>query len=481
MRLLFGLFLVTLACAHIEPPPGGPDDRVAPVIISITPDSVLSLPGFDDEVSFNFDEVISEGGQPNFGLGSGTLEKLVLLSPSDEVPQVRWRRDRITVKPNEGWRPNTVYRVELLAGIQDLRTNTMKEGVVTTFTTGDEIPGDSLYGRVVNWSNRRPVRAGLIEAILMPDSLAYRTVTDSTGRFTLGPLAAGEYLVYGVIDQNTNLRRDGREDFDSLRVPVGRDSVGELWAFRHDSLPPRISTITSPDTITITVTFSQSIDPYQRLDPDSVRVLALPDSVPVPVVAILPKTAFDSVFQAARGSTADSTQTDSTATPTVPDSTPMAPARPDSTVRDTTASDSARADMGPLDTRPALFTQLYIRVAEGLAPGGRYYVEVRGVRSLSGVAGEAFLVVRTDSAAAQTPALAPPDTTGVDRNIVTPDTARVDTARVDTAGVGTARVDIDRRAPPTRLPPPPTPAASREQFVPKPERNDRLPPHASIG
>jgi hypothetical protein len=462
MRLLFGLFLVTLACAHIEPPPGGPDDRVAPVIISITPDSVLSLPGFDDEVSFNFDEVISEGGQPNFGLGSGTLEKLVLLSPSNEVPQVRWRRNRITVKPKEGWRPNTVYRVELLAGIQDLRTNTMKEGVVTTFTTGVEIPGDSLYGRVVNWSNRRPVRAGLIEAILMPDSLAYRTVTDSTGRFTLGPLAAGEYLVYGVIDQNTSLRRDGREDFDSLRVPVGRDSVGELWAFRHDSLPPRISTITSPDTTTITVTFAQSVDPYQRLDPDSVRVLALPDSVPVPVVAILPKTAFDSVFQAAGDSTADSTQTDRTATPAVPDST----------VRDTTASDSARADMGPLETRPALFTQLYIRVAEGLAPGGRYYVEIRGVRSLSGVAGEAFLVVRTDSAAAQTPALATPDTAGADTNAVAPDTAGVDTARVDTAG----------SVPPTRLPPPPpTPAALREQFVPKPERDDRLPPHASLG
>ncbi len=468
MRLLLGLCFATLACAHIEPPPGGPDDRVAPVIISVTPDSVLSLPGFDDEVSFNFDEVISEGAQPNFGLGSGTLEKLVLLSPSDEVPAVRWRRNRITVKPKEGWRPNTVYRVELLAGVQDLRTNTMKEGVVTTFTTGNEIPADSLYGRVVNWANRQPVRAGLIEAILMPDSLAYRTVTDSTGRFRLGPLTTGEYLVFGVIDQNTNFRRDGREDFDSVRIVAGRDSVGELWAFRHDSVPPRLSSISAPDTITITVTFAQSVDPYQRLDPDSVRVLALPDSVPVPVVAILPKTAFDSVFRVRGDSTADSTAIDSTATPAVPDSTPVAPPRPDSATRDTAASDSARADMGPLDTRPALFTQLYIRVAEALAPGGRYYVEVRGARTLSGVPGEVFLVVRTDSVPAQAPARATPDTAGADTTSVTPDTARVDTTG---------------RAMPAGLPAPtPLPAPhQQEPFVHKPESDDRRAPIPSLG
>ena len=30
------------------------------------------------------------------------------------MPKVEWRRDRITVRPAEGWRRDRVYRVELL-------------------------------------------------------------------------------------------------------------------------------------------------------------------------------------------------------------------------------------------------------------------------------------------------------------------------------------------------------------------------------
>ena len=88
------------------------------------PDSFQVIPGFRlDDVDFVFDEVISEGGSPNQGTGTGDLEKLVILSPTREVPRVRWRRDRITVRPDEGWQRDRVYRVELLPGVTDLRRN----------------------------------------------------------------------------------------------------------------------------------------------------------------------------------------------------------------------------------------------------------------------------------------------------------------------------------------------------------------------
>jgi hypothetical protein len=413
LRLSTGLAapLLLAACAHIVPPPGGPEDRLAPVLTATTPDSVASLPGFKGSVEFQFDEVISEGQQPNFGLGTGTIEKLILLSPGLEVPNVKWRRSRIVVSPREGWLPNTTYRVELLPGIQDLRNNTLKHGAVVTFTTGTELPTDTLRGRAVDWTTSRPAPGALVMAVLEPDSLAYRTTADSTGRFVMGPLPRGEYLVYTVLDQNRNLRPDPRESFDSLRVAAGRDSVGELWAFRHDSTAARIRDLGVADSVTITAGFTLHLDPSQRLDPDSVQVLVLPDSVPLVVLGALPTEAFDSAFPPAppkRDTTAaDTSAVDTVATPAPADTTATRPqarvTRPRAPAQDTT-------DMAPLTTRPKLSDQLRIRVAEPLASEGRYLVRLLGLRTVSGVEGPASLSL---IAPIRRPPPATPDTTAV--------------------------------------------------------------------
>ena len=409
-RLVAALLLGAVACARIGSPPGGPPDRRAPLLVSTTPDSLRVLPDFKGNVEFTFDEVVSEGGSPNFGLGTGGLEKLVLVSPSNEVPVVRWKRDRITVRPREGWRPNTVYRVELLAGVQDLRNNQSKASTAVTFTTGAPLPVDTLIGRVVDWTTQRPFAMAMVEAILFPDSLPYRTLADSTGRFSFGPLPPGEYLVFGAIDQNKNGRRDARESFDSLRVTAGRDSVGELWAFRHDTTAARIQTVTKSDSLTAAVTFTMSLDPYQRLTADSVELLALPDSTPVPVEALLPQVTFDSLYRtkppapatAADSAKADSVRADSVARatrdsiaaarraaagdtgtqriPGVPRQIPGARVAPPR--RDT-------LDTGPLKTKPPLFDKLMLRSGERLVDSGRYVVRVHGLRSVSGVIGTA--------------------------------------------------------------------------------------------
>ncbi len=409
MRLRTGLApLLLAACAHIVPPPGGPEDRVAPVLTATTPDSLASLPGFKGSVEFKFDEVVSEGQQPNFGLGTGTLEKLILLSPGLEVPNVKWRRSRIVVSPREGWLPNTTYRVELLPGVQDLRNNTLKHGAVVTFTTGTELPTDTLRGRAVDWTTSRPAPGALVMAVLEPDSQAYRTTADSTGRFVLGPLPRGEYLVYAVLDQNRNLRPDPRENFDSLRVAAGRDSVGELWAFRHDSTAARIRDLGVADSVTITAGFTLQLDPTQRLVPDSVQVLALPDSVPLAVLGALPTEAFDSAFPPAPPKR-DSTAADPTAVDTLPPPpTDPTPTRPQARLTGPRAPARDTTDMAPLTTRPKLYDQLRIRVAEPLTSEGRYLVRFLGLRTVSGIEGPASLSL---IAPVRRPPPAIPDTT----------------------------------------------------------------------
>jgi hypothetical protein len=379
-----------LACASIAPPPGGPSDREVPFLVSVSPDSLRVLADFDDDVEFRFNEVVAEGGSPNFGLGTGDLERVILVSPSDEVPRVSWKRDRITVRAREGWQPNRVYRVELLPGIADLRGNRTERGRVVTFSTGAPVPVTTLRGMVVDWNTQRPHRQGLVEAVLLSDSLAYRAITDSAGRFLLGPLPRGDYLVYGVIDQNTDRRRQLRESFDSVRVAAGRDSVGEVWAFRHDTLPVRMNSAELRDSLSIGLTFSQQVDPYQRLPADSVEVRQLPDSTPLPVLAILPQGAFDTAYPAARP---DSTRAAADSARARADSI-----RADSIARAREAAEiriagterrrpQARdtAGTGPLRTKPPLFDRLFVRVGTRLLPGTRYVIIVHGLKSVSGV------------------------------------------------------------------------------------------------
>ena len=76
-RLVASLTLLSLACARIEPPPGGPPDAVPPQLVQTVPDSFQVFQEFDSDVEFVFDEVISEGGSPSQGSGTGDLERLV--------------------------------------------------------------------------------------------------------------------------------------------------------------------------------------------------------------------------------------------------------------------------------------------------------------------------------------------------------------------------------------------------------------------
>ncbi len=394
LGLTVGLVAVAaaLGCANIEPPPGGPPDQSPPFLVRTVPESLGVFPEFDGRVEFEFNEVVAEGQSPNLGLGSGTLERLIVLSPTDRVPKISWRHDRVTVKPREGWQPNRVYRVELLPGITDVERNRSDASVVVTFATGGDLPRDTLSGTVIDWVAGRPMTRGLVLATLMPDSLTYRAFTDSAGRFTIGPLPHGDYQVYGVVDRNNNTRLDRRESFDSLTIARGTSDVGSLWAIPHDTVGPRVGSIAIVDSLTVAITFNQHLDPYQRVDSSAVRVVLLPDSLPVPTLSLLPQPEHDSLYP--RIVPADTIQAaDSVA---APDSLPRA----DSAQADTLGLGGPVVDPGKgiaaadtalqslLDERPKLFDRLILRLSAPLVPDGRYFLTTIGIRNVNGIEGE---------------------------------------------------------------------------------------------
>ncbi|HVX89354.1 MAG TPA: Ig-like domain-containing protein [Gemmatimonadales bacterium] len=393
-----GVVLLTIAaCAKLGPPPGGPPDALPPEVTSTRPDSFGVYPGFDGNVEFQFSETVSEGSSPNLGYGTGDLERLIIISPSEGVPKVQWERSRITARPRDGWRPNTVYRVELLPGVTDLRRNRVVGGRVVTFTTGAPLPTDSLRGIVVDWTTRQVARQATVEALLLPDSLPYRTQTDSTGRFALAPLPHGAYLLRAFLDQNKNRRLDGREVWDSAGIAPAPTAQAALWLAPRDTAGPRVAQASVRDTLTVEIQLTQPLDPAQRLDTTNVRLLLLPDSTPVRVLSFLSKADDDSMAARAKAR-ADSLRADSIARAR-PD-TGAAPARPP-------AADTARAAPRPpqgrgraqppvdsalirlLASRPPLGDKAVLRVAAPLAYSTSYALEILGVRNVNGVPGRA--------------------------------------------------------------------------------------------
>ena len=428
------LLPVLAACARIAAPPGGPVRNTPPVLVSVFPDSQLVQPGFRGNVEFRFDEVVSEGGSPNFGYGNGGLEQLILLSPDTAVPRVEWHRDRITVRPKHGWQPNTVYRVELLAGVRDLqpRANELKTGRVVTFTTGEVAPTRILSGRIIDWGARRGVATALVEAFHLPDSLRYRAVTDSNGRFRLGPLPDGPYLVVGTVDQNRDHRRQVSEPWDSATVAANKDNVGEIWTFSRDTLPPRIQEIARQDSNSIALTFTRPIDPSQRIPADSIRVRRLPDSLSIGASDALPKAIADSVHRVivrrtlAQDSAArrDSLRADSVARAAPPRRLPRS-----------NAPTPPKEDL-PLDKRPILGSVLVVHTVGPVLPNVNYVVEVRGVRTAAGVSGPP-VIRRLD---------APPPPSAADSARMRADSIRMraDSIKADSIAASAAKADTTR-------------------------------------
>ncbi|HTO73364.1 MAG TPA: Ig-like domain-containing protein [Gemmatimonadales bacterium] len=453
-----GLAAAIAACARIGSPPGGPEDKAPPRLLATTPESLAIIPDFKGSVELQFDETLSEGGTPSLGTGTSDLERVVLLSPSNNVPEVGWHRSRLAIRPKEGWKPNRVYRVQLLPGVKDIRNNRADTSIVITFTTGAALPTATLTGRVIDWESRKLPPNTLIEAILDPDSLPYRALTDTSGRFSIGPLPAGSYLVFAVDDQNHNHKRENRERFDSARVDSVTTAVPVLWLQPHDTLPPRIQSITPTDSSSATVLFTGPLDPYAPPPFASLRFVTLPDSTPVDSTILLTPQA-DSIDRVRRKAVADSiaalsdttrarsdtTKKQGAETPRPAPSPPRPPAgqRPSSLRPISTRPAPDTTGLGALlASRPVLNDKLILRVPGHFEPGKKYALEIQALRGLTGKPGDvrAGLIVPVPKPAKVDSTKALTDTSKVH-----PDSARVDStsARPDSLKPSSSRTRAD--------------------------------------
>jgi len=415
------------ACARQGEPPGGPPHTTPPQIVRVTPESGAVVPALKGDAVIQFDEVIDEmPGSRGGGGGGGTaaavtgLAHQIVLSPVAGEVRVSWHRSAIHVKPAEGWKPNRVYRLELLPGITDLRRNIMKKGTTVIFSTGAPLPHAALAGTALQWVEQRVLTGGVIRAAPLPDTVAYVTLTDSAGDFHLSDIPPGRYLVWLIQDQNNNRQLDRREPFDSVTVAVDSSASAVLWAFAHDTVGPRIRGVDPVDSVAFRIQFTAPLDPRRPLDTAAVRVFALPDTTPVAVRALFTSAQYDSLQTKARA-LADSLRrakdTTAHAKPPAPPA-PRAPAGAGPAPRVPIGRDTAAARVDTtkirqlLKQRPVPSDRLVVQTAQPLEPGKKYLIRVHDATNLNGaVAAEAHgvLTVPVPKPAARDTTRAPRD------------------------------------------------------------------------
>ena len=362
------LWGLAAACASMQPPPGGPPDEDPPLLLEMVPDSGTTVEGFDDDVEFQFNEVLSEQG----------LDRLFSISPRHEEIRVGWKRSRITVRPGDGWRPNVTYVVTMLPGATDLRTNRFADRRTIVFSTGGAIPDTRIRGAIVDWENGRIGGNGVVEAMRPTDSLTWVATSDSLGRFELAHLPFGTYQLKAGPDANNNRRIDLREPYDSTTLVVFDSLIRRnFWAFRHDTVGPRVTAITLVDSQSVSIEFSQSLAAALPI-PDAIGIWQLPDSTRVPVQQVMVRSVFDSLRTIARAAAAralvdSAAAADSTAADTAGAAVAAVPVPPPPEVEATEPDTSQAARL--LAERPALYSEIVVVTAAPLTPGTNFWIE----------------------------------------------------------------------------------------------------------
>lgn len=273
VRVAGAALLLAAACAHVEPPSGGPEDETPPALLVSRPDSLAVRPDWSGPVVLVFDERISERN----------LQSAVQVSPRTSEVRVDHSGDELRISLARGWRPNTVYQVTVGTQLRDLFENPRTEPLRFVFSTGAPIPETRLAGTVVDPVTGKPEVETRVEAILAADSLVYAVATDSSGVYDFARIPEGEYRLRAFRDLNRNRALDPFEERDTARLTVtAGDSVGaELAVLALDSTAAQVATVEVEEG-RIRVEFDDYLAPEQSFVPAQVQILS-PEGRFVPV------------------------------------------------------------------------------------------------------------------------------------------------------------------------------------------------------
>ncbi|MBK8230426.1 MAG: Ig-like domain-containing protein [Candidatus Eisenbacteria bacterium] len=211
---LLGGALMVAACAHVESPPGGPEDTTAPRVVETYPDSGAVRVPLTDSLVFVFSEAMNQR----------TVETAFSISPAIEQRERRWDGTRWFVRLEQPLDIGQTYVVSFGTEATDRRKIPLVAPWAIGFSTAAELDTGALRGTVIGsrfaakdvalylwpWEEAPPDTS--IDGF-PPEPLRVGQ-TDAKGAFALDYLPRGRALrLAAFYDRNRDRRHDPADDF----------------------------------------------------------------------------------------------------------------------------------------------------------------------------------------------------------------------------------------------------------------------------
>ena len=221
-----GALLLAFSCAKQAPPPGGPEDKIPPLVSGVYPaPNGLNVP-VDAKIVVEFTEWMNESVNPTM---------LSFSPPLRKTPELQMRGPRLTIRPREPLDSGLTYTVELSTAFGDLHGNKLPAPFRLGFSTGDRIDSLELFGSVSAegalpkgtvvglWPMEKEQRAKFAwireraraasdtanpeddaVADMMREPALYRAQPDSAGNWSMRGLPEGHWRLAAFVDLNGN-------------------------------------------------------------------------------------------------------------------------------------------------------------------------------------------------------------------------------------------------------------------------------------
>lgn len=297
LLLLIVIAALTVGCASIGNPSGGPRDEQPPRFVRSHPaPGSAGIPVRTEKITLDFDEIVNV---------KDPFSKVAVSPPSSQTPRISSQGRRVTVTFPDTLLPNTTYTIDFGNSIEDNNEGNPLENFSFTFSTGEYVDSLRISGFVASAANLEPMQQKLVGVHRIPDDVAdaaYKLLqtdslifsrkfdrvarTDETGRFSIEGLSPGRYRIYALDDANSDyiysspsemLAFSGEIISPTSEESTASDSIFNMRTGRLDTVLTRRRTLFLPNNIVLRTSLSrrqqQYIKKYERLD--SMRLLLI--------------------------------------------------------------------------------------------------------------------------------------------------------------------------------------------------------------